>query len=79
MIARSFGFLPRQAMFSLGLDVDNILGKRTKMKLFKNYSINYFSLDIILQYNQYKNTVSTKAKTRIPKDNPTIITAWIFF
>ena len=32
--ARSFGFLPRQAMFFLGFDVENILGKRTKMKLF---------------------------------------------
>ena len=32
--ARSIGFLPRQAMFFLGFDVENILGKRTKMKLF---------------------------------------------
>ena len=35
MTARSFGFLPRQAMFFLGFGVKNILGKRTKMKLFK--------------------------------------------
>ena len=36
MTARSFGFLPRQAMFFLGLDVDNTLRKRTKMKLFSS-------------------------------------------
>ena len=36
--ARSFGFLPRQAMFFLKAVVENNVGKRTNMTLFKGVS-----------------------------------------